>query len=217
MLTPDDDAYDLRYVETIQPGTKISVDRSDGSRKDCSIGWIVTGEALHGSTGALTAGHCGNVGDTVSVKRPGAGTEIIGTLAAVSFEAQNPQRGGDYGLITLTGTAADSVTGTVEGKTPATAVQPVDSLSATEPYLCARGYHGTTCGPFLESPSPGVIYGGGDTQPGDSGGPVWAQSAEDPTEITPVGIVQGTRSRDNIMASKPLDTALSNWGLTLVS
>lgn len=181
---------------------------SGGGR--CSAGFIT--RAPSGNWYILTAGHCTEGGGTWS----GDG-QTIGNSAASSFP------GDDFGAIRINNPTALAPQGAVlSGSTP------VDITGAGQVpvggRVCKTGSTtGTTCG-TVQRYNVTVNYGGGDTvsgliqtnvctQPGDSGGPLFAGSSAQ--GIVSGGSVAGCSAAGFTSYFQPAGEALSTYGLTL--
>ena len=180
-----------------------------GSR--CSAGFNTRSGS--GRNYVLTAGHCTNLGGTWTT----SGGQTIGPVAASSFP------GNDFGAIRISNPAALDPRGGVLNKgafqdiTGAGRV-PVNSMA------CKTGSTtGTTCG-RVQAYNVTVRYAQGTvsgltrtsicTQPGDSGGAMFAGSQAQ--GITSGGTV-GSCSQSGFQSFfQPADEALSTYGLTLL-
>jgi streptogrisin D len=179
-----------------------------GSR--CSAGFNTRSGS--GRNYVLTAGHCANLGGTWTT----SGGQTIGPVAASSFP------GNDYGAIRISNPAALDPRGGVlhygafRDITGAGRV-PVNSTA------CKTGSTtGTTCGPVLAynvtvNYAEGTVFGltrtSICTQPGDSGGAMYAGSLAQ--GITSGGTIGGCGAGFRSFF-QPADEALSAYGLTLL-
>jgi streptogrisin D len=180
-----------------------------GSR--CSAGFNT--RSASGRNYVLTAGHCANLGGTWTT----SGGQTIGPVAASSFP------GNDYGAIRISNPAALDPRGGVLDNgafrdiTGASRV-PVGSRA------CKTGSTtGTTCG-TVQAYNVTVNYAEGTvfgltrtnicTQPGDSGGPMYAGNRAQ--GITSGGTIGGCGQSGFRSFFQPADEALSVYGLALL-
>jgi streptogrisin D len=180
-----------------------------GSR--CSAGFNTRSGS--GRNYVLTAGHCTNLGGTWTT----SGGQTIGPVAASSFP------GNDYGAIRISNPAALDPRGGVlyfgafRDITGASRV-PVNSSA------CKTGSTtGTTCGTVLAynvtvNYAEGTVFGltrtNICTQPGDSGGALFAGSLAQ--GITSGGTIGGCNQQGFRSFFQPADEPLSVYGLTLL-
>jgi streptogrisin D len=180
-----------------------------GSR--CSAGFNTRSGS--GRNYVLTAGHCTDLGGTWTT----SGGQTIGPVAASSFP------GNDYGAIWISNPAALDPRGGVlhngafRDITGASRV-PVGSSA------CKTGSTtGTTCGTvqaynvtvnYAEGTVRGLTRTNICTQPGDSGGPLYAGSLAQ--GITSGGTIGGCSQSGFRSFFQPVDEALGAYGLTLL-
>jgi streptogrisin D len=180
-------------------------------RSRCSAGFNTRSGS--GRNYVLTAGHCTDLGGTWTT----AGGQTIGPVAASSFP------GNDYGAIRISDPATLDPRGGVlhngafRDITGASRV-PVGSSA------CKTGSTtGTTCGTVQAynvtvSYAEGTVYGltrtNICTQPGDSGGPLYAGSLAQ--GITSGGTIGGCSQAGFRSFFQPVDEALNSYGLTLL-
>jgi streptogrisin D len=180
-----------------------------GSR--CSAGFNT--RSASGRNYVLTAGHCTNLGGTWTT----SGGQTIGPVAASSFP------GNDYGAIRISNPAALDPRGGVLyygafGDITGAGRVPVNSQA------CKTGSTtGTTCG-TVQAYNVTVRYAEGTvygltrtnicTQPGDSGGAMFAGSQAQ--GITSGGTIGGCSQFGFQSFFQPADEALSTYGLTLL-
>jgi streptogrisin D len=181
----------------------------NGSR--CSAGFITRSGS--GRNYVLTAGHCTNLGGTWTT----SSGQTIGPVAASSFP------GNDFGAIRISNPAALDPRGGVlyngafRDITGASRV-PVGSSA------CKTGSTtGTTCGTvqaynvtvrYAEGTVSGLTRTNICTQPGDSGGAMFAGSQAQ--GITSGGTIGGCGQAGFQSFFQPADEALSTYGLTLL-
>jgi streptogrisin D len=180
-----------------------------GSR--CSAGFNTRSGS--GRNYVLTAGHCANLGGTWTT----SGGQTIGPVAASSFP------GNDYGAIRISDPAALDPRG---GVLHNGAFQDIDGAGRVPvgSRACKTGSTtGTTCG-TVQAYNVTVNYAEGTvfgltrtnicTQPGDSGGPLYAGSRAQ--GITSGGTIGGCNQSGFRSFFQPADEALSVYGLTLL-
>lgn len=183
----------------VSPGSYLSIEHSNGKRSKCTAGPMVS---LPRSTGRfyalLTAGHCGNHGDTVLIEIRGNMHKIGQLTDPVDTEIGGVHQ--DFGLLLLPEEVLSPV---VAGK-----YRPSTYLSAHELSpginLCTYGItSGERCGPVVSSnPRTGVIRADFESAGGDSGGPVYLKNRNG--SIKHVGILRGHKTdgtNDSVVVS----------------
>lgn len=208
----------LTYTDSLSPGAKIAVQRADGAEKSCSIGWIVTSPALDNGRGILTAGHCGGVGDQVTIKKRDRSTLQIGSIVRQELSPDDPGVGEDYALIELTAAAAGEISTDVSPEMQPVEQKDMSWVEENKPYICARGFHQITCGAYARPGVGKMFFSRGETESGDSGGAVWAIDPADKNTAYAIGIIRGTSgTEENQIAVKPIDDILGQWDLELAT
>ena len=180
-----------------------------GSR--CSAGFNTRSGS--GRNYVLTAGHCTNLGGTWTT----SGGQTIGPVAASSFP------GNDYGAIRISNPAALDPRGGVLDNGAFRDITGAGRVIVGTQACKTGSTTGTTCGPVLaynvtvryaEGTVSGLTRTRICTQPGDSGGAMFAGSQAQ--GITSGGTV-GSCSQSGFQSFfQPADEALSVYGLTLL-
>ncbi len=180
---------------------------SGGGR--CTAGFIT--QSGSGTQYVVTAGHCTNISSSWS----GDG-QVIGPTAASSFP------GNDYGAIRINNPAALDPRGAVLSNG---AVQDITGASRVpvNSTVCKTGSTtGTTCGRVLRYNvtvryAEGTVYQLTETnvctQPGDSGGPLFAGNRAQ--GVVSGGSTSGCGSSNFRSYHQPVDEILNRYGLTL--
>jgi hypothetical protein len=187
-LSPPARCYDL---QAYWGGAVIeNVTASDG----CSSGFGVH-STIDGKDYMLTAGHCGNVGDTIK-----NGNETA-TLGQITHRNLNHD---DAMISTLSGNAYYDGPGVLNGDTHNSKIVAGQQPTAIGDWLCVSGSRaGTICsvqvtclnqvvttGGFTSTRVAEARFrGGGQTLPGDSGGPLFSLAASN--KVTAKGIHKG--------------------------
>lgn len=184
--------------EDISPGERIVIANANGQWSTCSLGPYVrfTSDGSTPRYAALTAGHCGSEGDAVYRLTSDDRREHIGAL----FAPVNDRNAGgarlDWSLIPLDPSYVNS---SIDSTYPPRGIMLLEELAQAhrrgEPVnLCAAGTTtGVRCGPLVDVNPHGYIGARFPSDHGDSGGPVWAQTAEG---AKVVGLLRGNLTRD---------------------
>lgn len=167
----------------------------------CTIGFAVT-------TGFISAGHCGRVGDTATT----LGGEVLGTFAGSVFPGS-----ADMSYVrTVSGTTfTNAIVGTnvrILGSTPAPVGASICRYGpATGIYCGTVRAVGVTVN-YAQGRVTGLTQTNLCAEPGDSGGPIYAGSQAQ-------GVVSGGSGNcasGGITYFQPVNEILSTYGLTLV-
>lgn len=192
----------------LTPGSWIMI-RHSNSADLCTLGFITIERATRHAA-ALTAGHCGNVGDKVYSED---GSLEYGTLVRSVRPVSDDFVTEDVALIRFDGPDAPrSVNNRVGGK-PVLGFLTAAQANALRPLLCKQGARtGVSCGTaeggqavISSDRLMHVALSGND---GDSGAPVYVPAAEG---IWAIGILHGART------STAVETFANDWGLDFVS
>lgn len=166
----------------------------------CSFSWAAK-DLSTGKTGFLTAGHCGKSGDQVVIQSsPGVETPI-GTIEWSSFETNNKTMHSiDLAFVSIDTPTLMSTQVPGIAKTPSRVMNNVD-YKRIMPDLCKIGQMtGTTCGDSeTEHSTMQRATFTAPSYPGDSGGPVYAQTKTG--ELVAVGVFVGVPSGVEDVAS----------------
>lgn len=166
----------------------------------CSFSWAAK-DLSTGKTGFLTAGHCGKSGDQVVIQSsPGVETPI-GTIEWSSFETNNKTMHSiDLAFVSIDTPTLMSTQVPGIAKTPSRIMSDVD-YKRIMPDLCKVGQMtGTTCGDSeTEHSTMQRATFTAPSYPGDSGGPVYAQTKTG--ELVAVGVFVGVPSGVEDVAS----------------
>ncbi|HZA85087.1 MAG TPA: S1 family peptidase [Actinomycetes bacterium] len=180
-----------------------------GSR--CSAGFNTRSGS--GRSYVLTAGHCTDLGGTWTT----SGGQTIGPVAASSFP------GNDYGAIRISNPAALDPRGGVLHNGAFRDITGASRVPVNSPACKTGSTTGTTCGTVLaynvtvryaEGTVNGLTRTDICTQPGDSGGAMYADSLAQ--GITSGGSIGGCSQSGFRSFFQPADEALSTYGLTLL-
>ncbi|KFA68132.1 hypothetical protein S40285_09535 [Stachybotrys chlorohalonatus IBT 40285] len=199
--------FEVRTVQEL-PSTFVTVRGGDAyyiNRSGrCSIGFSVT-------TGFVTAGHCGSVGDSVSATMTGP---FYGSFAGSSFP------GNDYGWVRTT--SGNTLRGYINGYGQSDLPVSGSTASGVGASVCRSGSTtGVFCGTVRAigatvNYSQGRVTGLTQTnvcaEPGDSGGPWYTGSQAQ--GVTSGG--SGNCASGGVTYFQPVNEILSVYGLTLV-
>jgi streptogrisin D len=181
----------------------------NGSR--CSAGFNTRSGS--GRNYVLTAGHCANLGGTWTT----SGGQTIGPVAASSFP------GNDFGAIRISNPAALDPRGGVLDDGAFRDITGAGRVMVGDQACKTGSTTGTTCGPVLgynvtvryaEGTVSGLTRTRICTQPGDSGGAMFAGSLAQ--GIVSGGTIGGCNQLGFQSFFQPADEALSVYGLTLL-
>lgn len=181
------EADDLKYSDIAAPGVEFL---NYNENTACSFSWAAK-DLETGKEGFLTAGHCGKEGDRVVIhSSPGVDTPI-GTIEWSSYESNSKT----MHSIDLAFVAIDRST-LMSSRVPGTSKVPSRVMDDIEyqrvlPDLCKVGkMTGTTCGDSeTEHSTLQRATFTAPSYPGDSGGPVYAQTKSG--ELVAVGVFVG--------------------------
>lgn len=175
----------LKTPTLIAPGTRIEIPDSNMA---CTVGWIAQ-DTENGDYGFITAGHCGQVGNSVRLPN---GT-VVGTITKQSYSEAlfEPDiafvKVEDHSLLDFRIAGLDKVA--TEHINP-------ELVYKAHLDLCKTGQtSGTTCGNFHDKVSDNRIQIRSVSAPGDSGAPVYALK-KDGTPLI-VGILSGSPDADD--------------------
>lgn len=184
---------DLRTPNGVVPGGRyINV----VTKKDCSSGWIM--KSNNGSRVMFTAGHCGKVGDRVSVTTA-SGLELYG---GEFIDEMLTSGQADIAMIRLApGVRSED---TPYGQGEIVGVATATWLQDNHPRMCRLGAQtGLSCGDFISvDPDMHTVYFENIVDHGDSGGPVFTQL--DDGTIIAVGVAAAYQSDDATRTSATL-------------
>jgi len=203
-------------VQPVLPGDEVFVVHEDQTVSTCTVGPYVSYMGKDGDKrfGAVTAGHCGDNGDEVYRERDADGfREHISTV----FGAVNDKTNHDYALLPLDRSFINPSTGSPYTPQGIAMVQELAAASLTgqEVSICAAGITtGVRCGPLVEVVG-GRIHARFPSDHGDSGGPVWVNTAHG-TEV--VGILRGNLLADpSVSVVIPIGVPLVAYEARLVT
>ncbi|CUU66594.1 hypothetical protein ACTXKQ_09350 [Corynebacterium variabile] len=209
----------LEFGDYLEPGAKYHTD--DGS---CSFGWLV-GMESGGPTSSLTAGHCGNVGDTVYVDTSSGDTIPVGEFIWQAFDGEaNIGTGNDYAIIRFYDDVLYATLGTPEvtfDDVPVELAGWRDAawLEQNKPYMCRLGYRsGLSCGTFQEMTNSNTVMFDNISDHGDSGGAIWAVDPADPTGSKIYAVAVNSFGNENDATSaggKTIDQVMGHFDLTI--
>ena len=194
------------------PGDQVFVVHSDATVSTCTVGPYVSFAGNDGATryGAVTAGHCGNDGDDVYRVRSDGSREMVSKI----FGAVNDKTSLDYALLPLNRAYVSQGGPYTPNGVMLTQELAAASFRGTDVSVCAAGIAtGTRCGPLVEVVG-GRIHAKFPSDHGDSGGPVWVNTANG-TEV--VGILRGNLLADpSVSVIIPIGVPLNAYGVKLV-
>lgn len=187
----------LKYSAVAAPGVEfLNYDES----ATCSFSWAAK-DLSTGKTGFLTAGHCGKAGDQVFIqKAPGEATPV-GAIEWSSFETNDrTMHSIDLAFVSIDRPTMMSAQVPGISKAPARVMNDID-YKRVMPDLCKVGQMtGTTCGDSdTEHATLQRATFTAPSYPGDSGGPVYAQTKSG--ELVAVGVYVGVPSGFEEVAS----------------
>lgn len=183
----------LRTPGVITPGSRYT---NVTAGTTCSTGWII-----HNGDGPrimLTAGHCGQAGDRISVAAAD-GLELYGGEFLYSEVTEGRA---DIAAIVLT--PGVRAIGTPHGQGPPARIATATWLETNRPRICRLGAQtGLSCGDFLgANRADNTVYFDSIVDHGDSGGPVFAQ-LDDGTTVA-VGVANAYAGDDATRTSATL-------------
>lgn len=203
-----DSIRDLTSVTGPAPGREF---RNVDKELTCTFGFKAT---RGGDTGYLTAGHCGDVGDTITIKTP-TGTREVGE---VTWSLGSPQNGAEYDLafISIRPTVVTSAVVERASRSPQ-GTMTRENMILANPDLCKVGpKSGDTCGTVTPADiSHRTVSFDAESIHGDSGSPVFAQTRAG--EVVAIGILSGspTGQPNTIVAYLIDDDTLTRYGLSV--
>lgn len=194
-------------TSTLTPGSWIMI-RHSNSADLCTLGFITIERATRHAA-ALTAGHCGNVGDKVYSED---GSLEYGTVVRSVHPASDYDLSDDLALVRFDGVDAPrSVNNRVDGK-PVLGFLTAAQANALRPVVCKDGARtGLSCGtadgsdPLARGSYVNSTVEGAD---GDSGSPLFVPATQG---VWALGVLRGGGS-GTLVASYA-----SSWGLDFVS
>lgn len=190
-------------VSDAAPGTLSPTDpllvTSPTSSRTCTLGFLFTG--ADGYARGVTAGHCGQVGDSVST----TSGEPVGQVVE--------QGRGDVALLDIRTDL--QVFGAIPGVGEVRGVITAEELNRTQPLLCKRGIaSGLVCGRLTSPASAAFLSMSGGSVAGDSGSPVWVTA--DDGSLLAAGIVSGVMNDGSEDAYViPIAPYMTHWDLTI--
>lgn len=202
--------------EYLVPGSHLVIEHYDGTLSDCTAGPVVS--YGNNQRGVITAGHCGEDGESV-VWEDSRGREYkLGNLFhPIDKLIKNVRY--DYALVPVDESLIDMP---VAGKyIPSTYLNGEDILkvqrSGAPIHLCSVGImSGERCGDVQVETNYGSIpriTSSFSSIPGDSGGPVFAKRTDGYVEI--VGILRGSENATGRAVIVPIQPALDMYNVKL--
>ena len=199
----------------VTPGDPIVISEADGSGGICTLGPYMV---VNGVYGAITAGHCGSSGATVSLKNDDGS---LVPLAKLSGSTDTDSA--DSAFVPLPSPLIDpaaSILGTlpVEGAVDMPEVMQSIQLGSTPLRVCATGVASARrCGNVIgANPGYNRIYARFPSDHGDSGGPVWADGVRGGVRV--VGILRGKLNDDpSVSVIFPISVAVREQGGSLLA
>ena len=183
---------------TLSPTDPLLVASSSGSRT-CTLGFLFTGP--DGYARGVTAGHCGELGDTAT-------TTSGNPVGQISKQGRS-----DLALIDVR--TELRVFGKIPGIGEVRGVITPEEINRTQPLLCKRGIaSGLICGHLTAPAQSTFMVMSGGSRSGDSGSPVWVTAADG--SLRAAGIVSGVMNDgSNDAYIIPISPYMSEWGLTI--
>ena len=186
--------------ETLSPADPILV-KSATTSSTCTLGFLFTG--VDGYARGVTAGHCGDVGDSATT----TSAEPVGTIV---------ERGpADVALIEVRTDLR--VFGKIPGIGEVRGVISPEEINRTQPLLCKKGIaSGLMCGHLTSPATSGFFAMSSASISGDSGSPVWVTASDG--SLLAAGIVSGVMndgSEDSYII--PIHPYMKEWGLKISS
>ena len=187
----------LQHGNTAAPGVKYT---NPNAQTNCSLSWAAK-DTTTGKPGFLTAGHCGKTGDRAFLTDTNGAQIPLGEF----LWSTNSTNDSTTHSIDLAFIAVDNPNA-MTARLPGIAKTPTKTMKDTEyrkimPDLCKVGHKtGTTCGDSeneYDTLQRATFTAA--SFPGDSGGPVYAQTASG--EIVAVGTFVGVPSGVDTVAS----------------
>lgn len=188
----------------VVPGGQYQNDTDGGT---CSVGWIVSHEQR---SFILTAGHCGNIGDKISISDSNGRRVQVGSFVESRY---NGTGGVDDGLIQLWDNRY------VDSSIPVQATlagwKSAEWVRQNQPRICRIGYRtGYSCGDYLTQNS-AVVEFRNIADKGDSGGPVF--TVVDGKVYAIAVNSYGSRTDATRAGASMIDSPMTKWGLTIHS
>lgn len=187
----------LKYSTVAAPGVEF-LNYEEGT--SCSFSWAAK-DLTTGKTGFLTAGHCGKAGNQVFIKSAPGEETPIGTIEWSSFETNDrTMHSIDLAFVSIDRPTMMSTQVPGIAKAPSRVMNDID-YKRIMPDLCKVGQMtGTTCGDSdTEHATLQRATFTAPSYPGDSGGPVYAQTKKG--ELVAVGVYVGVPSGVEDVAS----------------
>ena len=199
-------------TDPLHPGDQVFVVHADDSVSTCTVGPYVSFPGSDGDTryGAVTAGHCGDNGDNVYRRRGDGSRELVSQI----YGAINDKTSLDYALLPLNRAFVSQGGPYTPSGVMLTQELAAAAFQGVDVSLCASGITtGTRCGPLVEVIG-GRIHARFPSDHGDSGGPVWVNTANG-AEV--VGILRGNLLADpSVSVVIPIGVPLNAYGVKLV-
>lgn len=180
----------------------------------CSAGHFVgDGQRLF----ILTAGHCGDKGETFFYKDANGNRVKIGEMV---LEARNTNteyiNSADIGLIEISNPAAQ-ISPSPALNAPMAGWLSLEEVALRKPTICRAGStRGVSCGNYLDRrEDQGLFTFGNDSAPGDSGGPVYASIDG---ELWAVGVLSFGNDQDPSdveVGAMEIGTTMAQFNLTI--
>lgn len=176
-----------------RPDPRVDLAQPEAAEYFMTVGLLTPGAAIYNTAGdnrcsaghfvgdgkrlfILTAGHCGDKGDTFFYKDRSGENVKIGEMV---LEARNTNtdtiNSADIALIEVSNPAAQVSTSPALNA-PLAGWLPLEDVALRKPTICRAGStRGVSCGNFIDRrEDQGLFTFGNDSAPGDSGGPVYA-------------------------------------------
>lgn len=177
----------LENPQHMEPGARYVTVDSAGNYSQCSFGWFTKLTNTRDRIFNLTAGHCGNPGDSVYLVNHSGKTKIGEFVWNAYNGEQTISTGNDYGIIEIYPKYAQYIDATPNvsfNNRDVTLVGYRDAtwLAANRPRICRLGYRtGLSCGDYRGITNGRTLNYTNISDKGDSGGAIWAMDPADPT------------------------------------
>lgn len=199
----------LKRPGQVVPGARIWNTTSTGF---CSTGFLAS---LGNRLFIITAGHCGNVGDTFLIENNQGETLVIGEMVEsyVEWEGEGIV-GSDIGLIELYDSARPYVSSSLPTTYKLQGWITPQEAQRRDMMICRLGSTtGYACGSFEEIGQGGLFYFRNIVDRGDSGGAIFAL---DDSGAWALGVTSNVSDYNKTYAGgMEIAGALQKWGLTL--
>lgn len=202
----------LAQPSTVVPGVQTF---NTDANTSCSAGYFVT--SADGRRFNLTAGHCGQRGNSIYVDISGQGSTYFGSVTDSGYTSTDGQvhedSDHDYGLVSIDGSAA-KWSSAMPFAQKLSGYLTADQLATRRPRICRLGARtGLSCGAMVAVNDDGYVTYRSIADHGDSGGPVFAMIGD---ALYAVGVDSSGEDEDATLAAAQLIApAIQHWGLTL--